>query len=402
MFLSNREIDTAIVLGVDRVKSALRRLGVRDIAKETVVVAGTNGKGSTCLYLESLLLSVGSKVFTYLSPHVYSFCERIRINGKPICSYEFDESYKSVGSLLGDLWNTLTPFEKFTVAALYIASKIDFDVAILEVGMGGRLDATNVFDNRFSAVVSIGFDHAEYLGNTIEKIAYEKAGVIKNGSSVVIGEVGEKPKQVILEVARERQAKVYSLGVDFDYKVTKVSSTAISFVYEGFASFMREVSLKTFNPVFAHNASIAITLYRLLYDGSQVEHIDFTALSQVVIPGRSEVVVKGNATIILDVAHNFHALSKLFTIVRQVFYDPIWFISPVEGKDWYKLLELVGKSYKYFLIENPERGLFKDKLRTYGEVIDLDRAVDIALNSGVTSVFTGSFYIVREVRKKVV
>jgi len=390
-------IDTSINLGLNRVLEALSILGIDSIANRVVIVAGTNGKGSTLSYLEGMLLSFGFRVFSYLSPHVLSFSERVRINGIYLEEGFIEETYRLVEDRLKDRWKTLTPFERFTVTAFYIATFGKFDFALLEVGLGGRLDATNVFDNDYAVITSIGFDHMEFLGNSLEEIAFEKAHVIKNGTFTVIGDVSDSVFEVVSSVARRNGSILRRVGVDFRYLVTDCSFGNVDFIYDGLYVKERKLSLNTFNSVFAHNFSLALYLFENIV-GREVERIDLTnVIERFNLPGRCEVLRLGDSTLVLDVAHNYHALNRLKGDIERTCGNVTWFISPVKGKDWYRILgEIRGK---VFLLENPEKGYTEDELKEFGSVVTLDESMEM-LREGGLYVFTGSFYIVRELKRR--
>ena len=162
---------------LERILSVYEKLDVAKVAKKIITVAGTNGKGSTVSFLESILCKNNINVGTFTSPHILKYNERIKINGKEID----DESLLNVFELIDQKRGntTLTYFEFATLSAFYLFSKADLDVVVLEVGLGGRLDATNIIDSDISIITSIGIDHTEFLGDTIDSIALEKAGVMR-------------------------------------------------------------------------------------------------------------------------------------------------------------------------------------------------------------------------------
>ena len=391
------KIDTSINLGLTRVLEALGTLGIDSIADRVVIVAGTNGKGSTLGYLEGMLLSHGFRVFSYLSPHVLSISERIRINGTYVDERFIEEAYRVVCDRLGDRWSMLTPFERFTVTAFYIASLTRFDFALLEVGLGGRLDATNVFNNDYAIITSIGFDHMEFLGNSLEEIALEKAHVIKNGTFAVVGDVSDSIFEVISGVARKNGSVLKRAGVDFCYRITGCSLDKVDFIYDGLYVKGKRFSLNTFNSVFAHNFSLALYIFENIV-GGEVEKIELNdVIEGFNLPGRCEVLRLGDGILVLDVAHNYHALDRLREDIERFCKNVTWFISPVRGKDWYKVLDKIRG--KVFLLENPVKGYTRDELKMFGVCVTLDEAIGMLKKEGVY-VFTGSFYIVGEVKRR--
>lgn len=184
-------------MGLERMEEMVARLDLRRPARHVITVAGTNGKGSTCHAVEQLLLGSGHTVGTTLSPHIERFNERIRLHGQELSDQEICRAFAAVEAARGDL--TLTYFEYSTIAALWVFSQVKPDFAILEIGLGGRLDAFNVIDADTAIITSIGFDHQELLGDTLDAIGAEKAGILRPGQNVVLG--AAMPNSVITRCA---------------------------------------------------------------------------------------------------------------------------------------------------------------------------------------------------------
>ena len=163
---------------LERIKSVYNRLNIDRIAEKIIIIAGTNGKGSTVAILESILHESNYSVGTFTSPHIINYNERIRFNKLEVETSELLDTFRIIDDIREDI--TLTYFEFATLTAFYLFSKKKLDYAILEVGLGGRLDATNIIDSDLSIITSIGIDHTEFLGTTIESIAMEKAGVMRS------------------------------------------------------------------------------------------------------------------------------------------------------------------------------------------------------------------------------
>jgi len=199
--------------GLYRVQRLLSKLGKPQNRYLTLHVAGTNGKGSTSAMLESIAHSLGLKVGLYTSPHLFKLNERFRINKQPVSDDKLLEGLKVLKKTLES--QQATYFELTTALAFLIFAEEKVDIAIIECGMGGRLDATNVIKPEVSIITSVGFDHMKYLGDTIEKIAYEKACIIKREKPVVVGKMEEKAKQVILERAKRLNSLAYLWDRDF-------------------------------------------------------------------------------------------------------------------------------------------------------------------------------------------
>jgi len=175
------------------------------------MVGGTNGKGSTVTYLCAMLRALGYRCGNYTSPHIFRYNERIQIQGIMVSDQELIDAFEAVEASRGDI--SLTYFEFGTLAAFRLLSLAALDFAVLEVGLGGRLDAVNILDADCAVITPIGLDHQEYLGDTLEKIAYEKAGIIRDGRPVICGEAG--PPQSLLRFASQARARLQRLGREF-------------------------------------------------------------------------------------------------------------------------------------------------------------------------------------------
>ena len=199
-------------LGLDRIGRVADRLELRQPAPTSVIVAGTNGKGSTCVCLEQVLLAAGLTVGCTLSPHVHVFNERVRVNGRELDDGGLCEAFQIIEAGRGDI--QLTYFEFTSLAALYCFKRAAVDVAVLEVGLGGRLDAFNIVDGDIAVITSIGIDHTDYLGDTRERIGTEKAGVLRPGQQVMLGP--DMPASV-LEPALGLARSCLRIGHEIDF-----------------------------------------------------------------------------------------------------------------------------------------------------------------------------------------
>ncbi len=306
-----------IALGLERVVQVKQRLNLQPDFP-IIVVGGTNGKGSVCAMLESMLHAAGYRVGCYTSPHLLEYNERVRIAKKPasdgdLCAaFEMVEQARKPQQLDSRLRGndglseiSLTYFELGTLAAMqcFIGHKID--VAILEVGLGGRLDAVNIFDHDCAVVASVDIDHTEYLGTTREQIAYEKAGIFRAGKVAVFGD-HDMPAAIATE-AQRLGAELWRLGHEFsfaqqagqwDYRGSRGARNALPFP-----------SLRGTHQL--HNACAALAALDALKDKLPVSmQAVRRGLIEVVLPGRFQVV-PGRPQLILDVAHNPHAAGSL-------------------------------------------------------------------------------------------
>ncbi len=208
---------SAIDMGLDRVKEVANAMALSLSQSLVITVAGTNGKGTTCRLLEQAMLSQGKSVAVYSSPHLTDYRERVRYNGELPPADEFVNAFEFVESARKDTGGkpiTLTYFEFGTLAAMKMMQSWAVDVVILEVGLGGRLDATNIIDPNLAVITTIDLDHQDWLGNTREKIAREKAGIMRKNGNAVVGELF--PPSSLYDVAKELQANVRWATQDFE------------------------------------------------------------------------------------------------------------------------------------------------------------------------------------------
>ena len=292
----------AIDMGLDRVRVVKDRLGLA-FNCPVIMVAGTNGKGSTCAMLESVLLQAGYRVGLYIKPHFLYFNERARIDGEMASDEALIENFKAVEAARGDV--SLTYFEFTTLAIMHLMSHANLDVVILEVGLGGRLDAVNVIDADVSIVTNVDIDHTEYLGDTREKIGFEKAGIFRPGKTAICSD--PVPPKSLIEHAEKIGADLWLFGRDFNYSGDKQQWN-----YGGRA--MRRNSLgypalRGANQLL--NACAVLAALESLRDRLPVSAQEArNGLVMVELPGRFQVL-PGRPAVILDVAHNPHAAATL-------------------------------------------------------------------------------------------
>ncbi|SCC11484.1 dihydrofolate synthase / folylpolyglutamate synthase [Gilliamella bombicola] len=289
---------TTIDLGLERVKTVAQRLDLLQPAPYVFTVAGTNGKGTTCRTLEMILLEKTLQVGVYSSPHLLRFTERVRINNQESIEQETVKAFVEIEKARGDI--SLTYFEYATLAALYQFKKAKLDVVILEVGLGGRLDATNIVDADVAIVTTIGIDHVDYLGDTRESIGREKAGIFKSKSIAIVGEP-EIPTS-ILEVAKSVHCPIYAVGCDWCYQPINESLWT-------FESPIKQYKHLPIANVPLANAATAIAA--LTFSSLEVTQDQITkGLANANLTGRFQIIQR-SPLVILDVAHNPHAAAYL-------------------------------------------------------------------------------------------
>jgi len=203
-----------IDLGLERAARVFRSLNPQGVKPPTITVAGTNGKGSCVAYLDSIYRAQGYRVGAYTSPHILRYNERIKIDGQPVADEVISAAFARIEAVRGD--TSLSYFEFGTLAALDIFWRAGVDVQLLEVGLGGRLDAVNIVDPDVALISSICIDHVEWLGGTREAIGREKAGIFRADTPAVVGD--PEPPQSLLQTAKDKRAQLYCLGKHFRYE----------------------------------------------------------------------------------------------------------------------------------------------------------------------------------------
>ncbi len=291
-----------IDMGLDRVRRVAQRLDVLTPAPHNVVIAGTNGKGSTAIYLEALLLASGRRVGTTLSPHLHRFNERVRVDGAPVTDDLLCDAFVTIERARGEI--TLTYFEFGVLAALWAFRHAEVDVTVLEVGLGGRLDAVNVVDGSVTVITSIGIDHVGYLGADRESIGAEKAGILRAGVPCVYGEASI-PSSVENAVDALR-SRLLQFDVDFH-----VCSSRGGWHFDGHRDAdcvaYRDLALPS---VALSNAATALQAFLLLEPAAPIaEYV--AAASSARLPARFERFEHHGVPTIVDVAHNPHGAAFL-------------------------------------------------------------------------------------------
>jgi dihydrofolate synthase/folylpolyglutamate synthase len=306
-----------IDMGLERVRAVAERMDLR-FACPVITVAGTNGKGSTCAMLESILGEAGYRTGVYTSPHLVHFEERLRLQRQSVDATELVASFERVERARAENGAeiSLTYFEFTTLAILDCMTRAQLDVAILEVGLGGRLDAVNVIDTDCAVITSIDLDHMEFLGDNREAIGREKAGIMRTGKPVVVSD--PVPPQSVLDRATEIGADLWRFGVDFNFSGDKQQWgwAGRGRRYAGLAY----PALRGANQlVNASGVLAALTALR--------EQLPVTAqavrngLAFVELPGRFQII-PGQPTLVLDVAHNPHSVAALTANLDAMGYYP--------------------------------------------------------------------------------
>lgn len=313
-----------IDMGLKRVRTVRERMGL-DFQCPVVLVAGTNGKGSTCAFLEAILLAAGYRVGVYSSPHLVRFEERCRIDGEQVKAQDFLDAFEAIDAARAGAGAqseiSMSYFEYSTLGSAWIMQRAGVEVAILEVGLGGRLDATNVFDPDCAVITSVDLDHMHFLGDNRESIGREKAGVARAGKPLVVGD--PMPPNSIAEYAQEIGAQLWQQGKDFHFDGDQqqwrwwMDGHGTQKRYAGLAF----PALRGSNQLL--NASAAITALTTLRDRLPVGAQDVRlGLARVELPGRFQMLA-GQPAVVLDVAHNPHAAAALAVNLDAMGFFPV-------------------------------------------------------------------------------
>lgn len=315
MSIHPSEID----MGLSRVTEVAKRLGLLTITdgdreqRATVIsVGGTNGKGTTCAFIEQILKANGAKVGVYSSPHILRYNERVRIDGIDATDEQLIKAFAAIDNARAEI--SLSYFEFATLTGLYLFKEAQLDLILLEVGLGGRLDAVNIIDADISVITSIDLDHQEYLGNTREAVGREKAGIFRADGVAIVGEP-DMPNSVS-EVADALALKIYSSGNDYSYHKINSSSTGGYWQYRGHTLTIDELPLPTL-PL--QNAATAIAVIEHGWPTMPVATIK-QGIAAAKLPGRLEQL-SSSPMVLLDVAHNPHAARYLNKQIAQLQRD---------------------------------------------------------------------------------
>ena len=387
-----------IKLGLEHTFRLLDVIGNPQENLTMIHVAGTNGKGSTCAMIASILHASGKNVGLYTSPHLIRFNERIRINGYPIPDKQIITFMKKVGPVIQEIESTF--FETTTAMAFDYFKEQKVDVAVIETGLGGRLDSTNVIKPKVTVISHISMDHMDILGKDIEKIANEKAGIIKNNVPLIIAEQTPKVKNILLKKAKGERAPVTELGTISNISAT-TSGTTFQYKYDQyFTSLIGEHQ--------ALNAGLAIECINQFEPKLQNQMIHY-GLRKVHWPARIQQL---DDRLYYDVAHNEDGLAFFLKTIRSMFPDvPIIGLFCLKGdKELNSLTKnLSGQFSKLFVTTDQNRLLLSsqnlsEKLKNFGIKNEPVGSVSSGINKlkalikdvGVGVIF-GSHYIAEEV-----
>jgi len=337
IYLSSLNIDS-MRFGLEAITELLLRLGNPQKSYKTILIAGTNGKGSTAAMTASILHSAGYKVGLYTSPHLIEVRERIVISGKKITKKEFS---KTIEDVKNKLKQQVTYFEFLTAVAFLYFQRQHVDIAVLEVGLGGRLDATNVCKPIVSVITNIGLDHTAYLGDSLTAIAHEKAGIIKHKGVCVTAAKQKQVLKVLKSVCLDRRSKLYCLGCDIRIKSQKDGLLT----YRSLQRNLKNLPIPLKGNHQRSNAALALAAVELC--GKNGFQIDDESISRGLANTHWEArleILQNNPFFLLDGAHNPAGIRALCqTLKRDYSYRRLIFIfGALADKDYRKMLRIIA------------------------------------------------------------
>jgi dihydrofolate synthase / folylpolyglutamate synthase len=309
-----------IKLGLELETELLERMGDPHLRMPHIHVAGTNGKGSVCAMIDSILRAAGYKTGLYTSPHLVRFNERIRVEGRCISDEELAELYLEIERQEKSVSRQPTFFEFTTAMAFEHFKRRQVEICVLETGLGGRLDATNVVMPLVSVITRIDIEHTQYLGKTIEEIATEKSGIIKHGHAVICGTMPDEAREVVRRVARERDAKLILVEDAVSVRRASQSLRGQKIKIETASAGYGSVLLPLIGQYQLENAALAVAAVEYLNDSSPFV-VDESAMKKgleaVRWPGRCQVLSE-DPLVVLDVAHNPNGAEALAASLKEI------------------------------------------------------------------------------------
>lgn len=378
----------------------LDKLGRPQAGFPSLHIVGTNGKGSTTALLQAIFTTAGYKTGTFTSPFITRFNERIAIDGQPISDHDLVETFDLIKPWLEEVAKTefgrLTEFELVTLLAfVYFARIQPVDMAIIEAGIGGRFDATNVINPLATICTSIGYDHTDTLGERLADIAWQKAGAIKPAKPIVLGQVPLEAQTVFENEAKKLGAALYQAGCDF-----QVKDREDSFNFMSPQGNLENLSLSLMGPHQRDNAALALETALLLQ--AVFPKLDEEAfrigLQTATWPGRGELI---KPNILLDGAHNPQGIQALIELLEKEFPDcpKHLLFAGLKRKDLAKMLELLaGQDVTVVSFDFPGAADLTDYPDTYVQIPDFRTWLKQAERSTDLFVVTGSLYFISQVR----
>jgi dihydrofolate synthase/folylpolyglutamate synthase len=315
---------SGIVWDLRRIERLLERMGNPQYAARTIHITGTKGKGSTAAMIEAILRQARLRTGLYTSPHLLSFTERIKVDGQPIAEADWARLTENIMPDVEAVneegtFGELTTFEILTAMAFLHFREIKTDYQVIEVGLGGRIDATNVVRPEIGVMTSISYDHTDVLGDTLAKIASEKSGIIKPGAVVISARQVPEAMEVIERVCREKDVRLVKAGTDFTWKREDFTENGQSFRFKGLSN-EYELKLPLLGEYQLENAALSVATVGVLVEkGVKISAENIVAgLEAVSCPGRLQVL-RRQPWLVVDEAHNAYSMQQLGVALREHF-----------------------------------------------------------------------------------
>ena len=406
-------------LGLDNISKLLELLGNPQDNLNIIHVAGTNGKGSTCSFISSILKESGYKVGLYTSPFLETFTERIRVNGVNIPEEDVAKIVtiikEKIEQMVSEGYSYPTEFEIVTAMAFYYYNEQHVDFVALEVGMGGRYDATNVIKKSdVSVITSISLDHIGILGDTVEKIAYEKGGIIKEKGVAIVYNQSEEVKNVIKDICKEKNSKYIEAKFE-DIKVKKSDIYSQKYDCTIMGDRYEDLEIKLIGEHQINNSILALNVIKFLQENNNINITEETIRKGLIStkwPGRIEKI-KEEPIFIIDGAHNEDGARSLAKAIEKNFKgkELTLLIGMLEDKDIDGVLEILMPNFSKVITTTPDNpraincDILKGKISKYVDDViakpEIEEAVEYTLNNATkedTIISAGSLYMIGTVR----
>jgi dihydrofolate synthase / folylpolyglutamate synthase len=393
--------------GLENIKTLCSLFDNPEKNYKIVHVGGTNGKGSVSAYLAKILEEGGYKVALFTSPHVDRFSERIKVMSLEIEKEFVVDFIDQIKTIIEKEKISPTFFEINTIMALKYFSEKRVDVAIIEVGVGGKMDATNIVDPILSIIATVAFDHEAYLGSDLKKIASHKGGIIKKGRPVVIGDISQEALSVLIDTAKANSSESLIYGRDFFVKIGKDHKFTITFRDNIYSDLVLSIP----GDHFRHNASLAV-LGSSFFEKVKKEHVIKSLSSKNILPGRSEFIKYNGKNILFDVCHNPEGAKAFSLTIKNYFksYDRVFVLASILRNKSFN--EMIGTfcqdSYcTTITIFNHERSFDPDNIDDFlKNKVVIIKDTKMALEANLDELgrndllaVAGSFYFLSEIRR---